>query len=239
MKNLLEYDEYSQEKDEYTFDELPPEAKEKALDKQRDINVDSDSWYEPIIDGFIEDMEEFGINIDIEDVQFTGFYSQGDGASFTCNNIDSDVFLRAIGVKDSRFLKMDDEDEDKTGLRNLANDLGNIGFDKLTRIEPDEIEITFRRNSSQYSHENTVSVDMVVDIEDKIRDLMLGDGKKRKFDEWQKSLENQINDWRKAKCKELYKKLGDDWEYLQKDSEVEETILINDYRFDLEGNIVG
>lgn len=64
----------------YKFDELTDEAKQKAIEKLYDINVDHDGWYEFIF----EDAKEIGklIGIDIDKIYFSGFSSQGDGACF-------------------------------------------------------------------------------------------------------------------------------------------------------------
>jgi len=64
----------------YQFSELSNEAQEKALEKYYDWNVSDDFWHECVID----DVKEIGkiIGIDIENVYFSGFSSQGDGACF-------------------------------------------------------------------------------------------------------------------------------------------------------------
>jgi len=64
----------------YTFDELLEEAKEKVLERYRDINVDFDGWHDVIIDDWKMKLEDLGY----EDVKiyYSGFYSQGDGACF-------------------------------------------------------------------------------------------------------------------------------------------------------------
>lgn len=65
----------------YKFDELSDEAKEEAISKNRDINVDDEYWFEHIY----EDAKTIGslIGITIENIYFRGFCSQGDGACFT------------------------------------------------------------------------------------------------------------------------------------------------------------
>lgn len=66
----------------YTFSELGPEARAKAIENNRDINTDDFSdWYNPITEYFVEKVEKLGYE-DIEPM-FSGFYSQGDGACFT------------------------------------------------------------------------------------------------------------------------------------------------------------
>ena len=63
------------------FEELTDEQKKTVLDKNRDWNVEGFDWFEYTID----DAKTIGnlLGIDIDDVFFSGFWSQGDGACFT------------------------------------------------------------------------------------------------------------------------------------------------------------
>lgn len=65
----------------YTFEELSDEAKEVAISHYREHNYGDTFWSECII----EDAKEVAalMGIDIEDIYWSGFYSQGDGAMFT------------------------------------------------------------------------------------------------------------------------------------------------------------
>ena len=65
----------------FPFSELSEKAKQKALDKFRDINTNYHDWEEPIIEGAKEDLENLGYK-DIK-ILYSGFGSQGDGACFT------------------------------------------------------------------------------------------------------------------------------------------------------------
>ena len=64
----------------FTFAELSNSAKEVALENNRYNNTHFD-WYEPVYEGFKYQAEEAGFQV--EDMFFSGFYSQGDGAMFT------------------------------------------------------------------------------------------------------------------------------------------------------------
>ena len=64
--------------------EFDKKIAEKIIEKNRDINTDF-NWYEGTIAEFVKDMEAKGLEIDAKNVNFSGFWSQGDGASFTCN----------------------------------------------------------------------------------------------------------------------------------------------------------
>lgn len=78
----------------FTFDQLDDAAKEKAREWLRDANEqDPDTyWSEPIIDEWKTELEEMGF-LDPE-ISWMGFWSQGDGASFTCNRFDFDKFFK-------------------------------------------------------------------------------------------------------------------------------------------------
>lgn len=64
----------------FTFDELDDSAKEKAREWYREGALDYDWW------GYIfDDAKTAGalLGITVDDINFTGFWSQGDGACFT------------------------------------------------------------------------------------------------------------------------------------------------------------
>lgn len=65
----------------YTFDELSEQAKEQARDWYREGMAGDSYWHECVID----DAKTIGtiFGIDIDNVYFSGFSCQGDGASFT------------------------------------------------------------------------------------------------------------------------------------------------------------
>lgn len=65
----------------YTFDELSEAAKEEAREWYRECNASDSFWSECVI----EDATTIGaiLGIDIENIYWSGFSSQGDGASFT------------------------------------------------------------------------------------------------------------------------------------------------------------
>ena len=65
----------------FNFSELNPTAKQVALENFRDINTHHGCWSEPIQEDFREKATQAGF--EIEDIFFSGFWSQGDGAMFT------------------------------------------------------------------------------------------------------------------------------------------------------------
>lgn len=76
----------------YTFDELSDDAKQKALDNNREINVDYSEWYDYVYDNFVENTTYFKV----DRIYFSGFWSQGDGAMFEYSDITNELFHKAI-----------------------------------------------------------------------------------------------------------------------------------------------
>lgn len=233
---ILSFSKFNESEDperSYSFEELSPEAQEKALDTFRDINTDYNDWHDPIIEGFIEDMmEEFGVDIGTEDIFYTGFYSQGDGASFKGTVDDRDKFFKnALSLKSSEFLDMGDEEKsDDEELVTLMGDLRNIGFDNRERLKPEDFYIKFTKSSSRYEHSNTMDIDLEVDsFDDKEDD-------ERDFKSFVDKIEQESLKWARGKADELYSSLSRYYEELQEDDEVKETIIANDYQFNEDGS---
>ena len=80
-----------------------PKLKEKVLEKMHDINTSHD-WY----DFIYYDAKEIGkiLGFDIENIYFSGFSSQGDGACFDCSfsyNKDCIKKLRSYATLDEKL----------------------------------------------------------------------------------------------------------------------------------------
>ena len=113
----------------FTFDELSEESQQKLIEGFRD---GYEPHYEIVYDVFALRMsEDYGANLKTEDITWSGFWSQGDGASFTCD-FDTEVLLPIL---------KEELNEDQVAL--------------LEEIDA-EIDCASIRTGYQYSHENTV-----------------------------------------------------------------------------------
>ena len=102
-----------------------------------------DGWYECTVEDFCERvLPHFGLTVCSEDVQFSGFWNQGDGASFT-----GLFYLRDVNPSE---LKSACPTEDE--LHNLAEELAELA------TAHSEIQGSISRMSSLYSHSNTMVV---------------------------------------------------------------------------------
>ena len=117
------------------------EVANKIVEKYSDINTDY-GWYTYNIENFCNEAENLGFEIDPDDVQFSGFWSQGDGASFE-GNVDLLTYLKKT--------------KQLTVYRPLVRAI-NCGYI--------ENHVSISRNSHQYSHENTCGVDCIDIYED-------------------------------------------------------------------------
>ena len=78
------------------FSELSEKAQERAIQRFRDINTDHE-WYDPAVESLTEELENAGFND--PKISFSGFWSQGDGASFTSKTAHIESLIDAL--KDS------------------------------------------------------------------------------------------------------------------------------------------
>lgn len=138
----------------YEFSELSPEIQEKVLEDYRYVIVElNNDWHRPIIESFEEDMLEYGIE---PDVSFTGFGSQGDGASFIATTCDTDLLIRKLY---------------ETGHEISENAL----------LDSKDYTIVIGRNVNHYVHENTMyvnyfsggGIDLFPDEEEKLTNVVL------------------------------------------------------------------
>lgn len=143
----------------YSFDELPDNIRKKVLNELRDINVDQD-WYYPIEEGLIEKLNEMGYD-DVK-ISFTGFWSQGDGASFTAN-VDLEKWLKfnKLSQKYSRVIQAEEDHEVVAKIIRIGNhyvhentidaEIAGGGSDDIINAQINEVEKLLKEDSRRLS----------------------------------------------------------------------------------------
>lgn len=200
----------------YTFAELSDKAKAKALDKFRDVNVDHD-WSEFIIDDWKDRLKErFGIYYKPE-IHYSGFWSQGDGASFT--GVIDEAWLLAFVRAHADSYPL------------LAAHLGDENDERKAEI----YEATVERHlcGGHYVHENTCHV--VLDVRCFPNEFT--EDETKGIDDEVKRLADDLDEIRYDLCREIYRDLEQGYEYLTSDEAIRETIEENEYEFDEAGNV--
>ena len=188
----------------------------KLIEKYRDCNVDYFDWWEGIYETFIYDM--LGKGIHVSDISFSGFWSQGDGASFTGRIEDIKLFLEEHKLTDTY-----------PWITKLVS-LGG-GFD---------LRIT--RTSHHYVHENTVSAsledtDMFNNVlsvgDDGLREHIVTDWDYR-LDQEYTNIETDVTAIIRGYCQDLYRMLEEEYEHLTSDESVWEAIVANEWETTIE-----
>jgi len=140
-----------------TFDELNDSQKKRVIEKNRDINVDTECWTDCVLEEYKSKLKSLGF-YDI-DFCWSGFWSQGDGASFTAKHERGNIYL--IGRyyhENSMSIDSDDIellDEAKSIARNLYRDLEKE-YDYLT--DDQQIIDTILANDYEFDSESLAIV---------------------------------------------------------------------------------
>ena len=195
----------------YSFAELSDEAKETARSWWREHGLDYE-WYDCTLDY----AKEVGavLGIDIDKIHFSGFWSQGDGASFESNY---------------RY---------KPGWRKALRK--HVGGDALKELE--RIGMELQRAQRFASYQITASTrqqghymsGMAVDVE--LGDPPGGDGWPTLEGcphLWEAPVKDALQDF----AHWVYRTLEKEYEYLNADEQVDEMLTINEYEFTAEGKV--
>ena len=186
----------------FTFDELTDRAKEKARAWYREGALDYE-WYDCLFD----DVKHVAglMGIDIDNIYFSGFESQGDGAMFT-----GSYSYRKGGVKEvEEYAPLDSE------VISIARNLANIQKKYFYRLSAS------CEHRGHYYHENCMSVDVY------------DDGRYNATREAEDEITAELRDFARL----IYQRLEAEYNYLNSDEVVEESIRANEYEFYEDGGI--
>jgi hypothetical protein len=182
-------------------------SKQEIVDKYRHFNVEHD-WWDYIYEDFVEYVEEKGISTTTKDMSFTGFWSQGDGASYEGTIHSSDM---------KRFMD--------------AHDLSTQYESAYFFAELEQIYVTINRTSSHYCHSHTMRISLSDEIWDDY-----GEGSvrsevyqvmERDFNNNFQALEKRIEEICRGYADELYHRLQEEYEYQTSDEVVIEALEAN------------
>jgi hypothetical protein len=190
----------------YSYDELLENIKEKVCQKLYDINVDDSFWYKPILEEWKEKLEKMGYQN--ADINFSGFWSQGDGASFTSKSVDIQQWIRY----------------NKCGKEYRAL-LSCIAHDSW-------VDAAITRFSYHYSHENTVHASInphYVGVNPEVD---------KRFYDQADNLERSLTADVRSLSREIYRILEKEYSYQTSKEAIEETIEANDYLFHSDGQLI-
>jgi hypothetical protein len=186
----------------FEFDELSDEAKEKAREWFRGGNLDYAWW-----DSTYDDAKRIGVllGINVDDIEFSGFGNQGDGARFS-----GSYEYRKGGEKAIKA-----ELPTETELHGIAHGLATIQRRHFYQLGA-RVTLTGR-----YCHEGCTDI-RVYDKRDCDTDLT--------------DAEETVSELLRDFMRWTYRRLEAEYEWLQADEQVDESIRCNGYTFDEDGN---
>jgi hypothetical protein len=199
---------------EFKFKELPKDIQEQVIEKHRDINVNYDQWADFEIDEFKSKLEKMGYYD--PHILYSGFSSQGDGASFSAD----------VLIGNGKYIKKHLKKLIKAGINIF--DLRTI----LKGIEEGNIycrcQITQKDN--HYYHHKTMNINLEMEDDP--------DGLESELSETLTRLENFILEEAQGEALKFYHQLERSYDSLTDDEAIIETIEANEYTFDEYGDIV-
>jgi len=188
-------------------------------------SLTGDDWHEETIIEFERELESMGF---LEpSIAFSGFYSQGDGASFTCESVDLPVLLKHL-ISEG-FNHQSRQMEEAEPHREMAQLLGwdNIGItrpvlDLIYELEDNDLfTISIWRSGHHYYHERSTEVSVDVnsywdaDGDRDIEDYRFTPEDCDEIESFRQSLESFLEEWMVNKNKEIYSTLEKEYEAIQ------------------------
>ena len=192
--------------------EKDKEVYKRILEKEMDINVDYD-WWKFTVEQFQEELGALGFAN--TDFNFSGFWSQGDGASFT-GDWNSEKMLTVKELKEKGI-----------ELSDWAVELRRILKGNLKDIKAKYATFSIKRISHHYYHENTVD----------IFNAEYWNSKKKEQYCIPPEQEDDLLEGCRTAMKAMYRILEKEYDELTSDEAVEETLSVNEYKFDKDGKI--
>lgn len=193
----------------YKFNELSESAKEKAIESLSDINVDYE-WWESTYEDFKELCKTLSIEVDLKNTFFSGFYSQGDGSSFTAW-IDVCECLKAI--KDEKWKEY--APKENLQFYSVTNNMLRLCHLCACSIRPINRESSVKIDFDSDTYGTHPNIDSVItEIEDFFEDVA-----------------NTLNGW-------LYNQLEKEYKYQTSKEAIKETIEANEYEFTQDGRMI-
>jgi len=168
------------------YNELSDEAKERAFNDFKNRELYDNHWAHHVLEDWVERLEDVGIDTEVYDMHFTGFHSQGDGASFE-GSIDLKKFLEAHPDVRQKHIELY---------------ISTIPFDMLSDDYAEYMVLLRRTQHLRYYHENTITLEWDIETND--------DGK---FDKVMTDAEPDIERQCRDYMRQLYRELENAYEY--------------------------
>jgi hypothetical protein len=193
------------------FNDCSEQTQLKAIEKNMYINVDHSEWDQYLIENFTDILEILGYE-DIE-INYSGFWSQGDGASFTCSG---------FTYKKGSIAKIKKEYPSWDDLHEWLEFFTLVNKENFYQLY---FDIT--RDSSNYSHYNTVS----------INNLYRSTLSNNEIDVYDNEHE-RVNELNRDFMKLIYRSLDQEYTDQTSSDSIKESLICNEYEFNSDGVMI-
>lgn len=233
------------------FSELSPKARERAIQSYTECLIEDGWWAEGVIESAKEDGLKRGF--DIDDVRWSGFWSQGDGASWT-GMVTLLPFLDWMldsGEDSPQFRRIDAERSRYTILRELiANEFTGKRVDVSIRgfhychsgtMRLDDIEVS-GYISSPVEHPEDLLENEPFGYHKLHQGVLMGASAPRLadaidacalLDDFAQLILTEAREF----ADDIYRRLEAEYDWATSEEQVAENAEINDYNYDEDGNL--
>ena len=216
----------------YNFGELIEAHKQgtvtkRAVESAREWMIEglsSYEWWDCTWEQWKEALSQIGFTG--AEMSFSGFWSQGDGASFTARvDLDKLKAFMLADIKPSKVIAGTPEDFRPWIIYKVNGKTPPNS--KYSRILSDQVSASVVRTDSRYSHENTC----------KFTVECFGGGPL--FEKLVVSFERDVEQLRRDLCRAIYRDLEEEYEHRTADEQLIEDAEANEYTFDATGQREG
>lgn len=232
----------------YTFAELKELGDSRAIERAsqwlRDGATMDDFWSEYVIEEWKTALAQIGF--DNVEISYSGFWSQGDGASFTASvDLTKLIDFLAAPPAASNVIAGEPEDFRPWIVEQCKGVRSNPKFSRLHWIELDGAKVT--RDSHHYSHENTCSF-QAEDLRDK-GEYVPTEKHPSGYGNWESytprvrqlydDFVEAAEELRRDLCRAIYRSLNDEYDYRTGDEAIAEDADANGWTFTSSGRREG
>jgi len=198
------------------FKELSKHRQAELIEAERNSFCESGDnfWSECVIEDWKEKLAELGF--ENPEIAYSGFSSQGDGASFT-----SELGGKSVELPAGLQKEIDEAKQVEFTTKRLEGDWRVRTMEDLDWNL--EIYGTIERNDSHYVHHRTINCTLNVswgrDVPDALQD---------KLSTWSNERENELTEEARDLSQAIYKDLGEAWDYECSDETITEKLADSD-----------
>jgi len=212
------------------FEELDQRAKSNAISQ---YGEPPDDWYESVYAQYIGDKELEAKGMFVDQIYYSGFWSQGDGASWTGRiNLDDFIqhhvkpehpdagrYMALLALMQEEWISIRALIYTTSFMYVHSGGMKIEGVDVMADIDAEDNDLVFMRGIFQGAGINAVA--RAIGVESLINDL----------EEW-------VLEEAKSLADEIYIALRDEYEAYTSEETFNELIYINGWRFDSKGNLL-